>query len=62
MYHRTVQYANADMAFAVFTLPRLVVDKYNNYEVVKDYEWFGSRAQQMEAARLGFEIRKENQE
>lgn len=43
--------SSPDMGFVVFTLPRLVVDKYSNYAVVDEYAWFESRTLQMIAAQ-----------
>ncbi len=36
-----------NMGFVVYTLPRLVVDKYNGYAVVSDTGWFECRRLQM---------------
>lgn len=45
------EFDNPSMAFVVFTLPRLVVDKYANYATVDESAWFESRRLQMLAVQ-----------
>ncbi len=44
------EFDNPNMGFVIFTLPRLVVDKYNGYAQVNEAAWFESRRLQMLAA------------
>lgn len=45
------EFDNPSMSFVVFTLPRLVVDKYANYAIVDESAWFESRRLQMLAVQ-----------
>lgn len=45
------EFASPDLGFVIFTLPRLVEDRYNGYALVSEQDWFESRKQQMQAAR-----------